>query len=80
MRFARASLRRKAILFVTHEDSTGNASLRYRSLYHAETLALFGVVCDVVQYGTRDLFESIGRYDCAVLHRVPWPAAAPLIW
>jgi glycosyltransferase involved in cell wall biosynthesis len=64
---------------VTHEHSTGDASLRYRSFYHAESLTLLGVSCDVERYRKAGLFESLDDYSCLVLHRVPWPEAAPLV-
>lgn len=71
--------RRKAVLFVTHEHSTGNASLRYRSFNHAESLGFLGVSCDVARYGSVGLLASIDDYECIVLHRVPWKEASPFI-
>lgn len=76
---ARRTTRRKAVLFVTHEHSSGEASLRYRSVHHAESLAFLGVSCDVTRYGAPDLLSAIGEYECIVLHRFPWDAAAPLV-
>jgi hypothetical protein len=70
---------RKAILFVTHEHSTGDASLRYRSLYLAESLSLAGADCGVHRYGSGGLLEAMSDYACIVLHRVPWHAASPLL-
>jgi glycosyltransferase involved in cell wall biosynthesis len=76
---APGSSRRKAVLLITHEHSTGDASLRYRSVHHAESLGLLGVSCDVARYGQPDLLESVADYECVVLHRVPWDAARPLV-
>lgn len=69
----------KAILFVSHEDSTGHASLRYRSNHHEESLRFLGVSCDVAAYGTVDVLAAVEVYSCIVLHRMPWSAAAPLV-
>lgn len=76
---ARRTRRRKAVLFVTHELSSGEASLRYRSAHHAESLGYLGVSCDVTRYGAPDLLAEIAEYECIVLHRFPWDAAAPLV-
>ena len=75
----RRRTRRKAVLFVTDELSSGEASLRYRSGHHAESLGYLGVSCDVVRYGAPDLLATIEEYECTVLHRVPWDAAEPLV-
>lgn len=79
MRSGRSPARRKAVLLVTHEASTGDASLRYRSFHHAESLGFLGVSCDAVRYGTSGLLDAIAEYECIVLHRVPWDAAAPIL-
>jgi len=76
---ARRITRQKAVLFVTHEHSSGEASLRYRSVHHAESLAFLGVACDVTRYGAPDLLSAIAEYECIVLHRFPWDAAEPLV-
>lgn len=78
MRSAPGTPRRKAILLVTHEHSTGNASLRYRSLHQAEALRLLGVACDVTRHGDPRLLRTLEDYECVVLHRFPWDAAAPV--
>ena len=72
-------MRLKAVLFVTHEHSSGEASLRYRSVHHAESLGFLGVSCDVTRYGAPDLLSAIAEYQCIVLHRFPSDAAAPLV-
>jgi glycosyltransferase involved in cell wall biosynthesis len=71
--------RRKAVLLVTHEHSTGEASLRYRSLHHAESLRFLGVTCDVFRFGVPGLLETMEEYECIVLHRVPWEDAEPVV-
>jgi glycosyltransferase involved in cell wall biosynthesis len=79
MRPARRHNRRRAVLLVTHESSTGDASLRYRSFHHAESLGLLGVSCDVLRYGAPELPDAIDDSECIVLHRFPIDAAAPLL-
>jgi glycosyltransferase involved in cell wall biosynthesis len=79
MRSDRSTGRRKAVLLVTHENSAGDASLRYRSFHHAESLGLLGVSCDVMRHGAPDLPAAIADYECILLHRFPWDAAAPLV-
>jgi len=79
MRSAGRTTRRKAVLFITHERSSGEASLRYRSIHHAESLGFLGVSADVTRYGAPGLLAAIADYECIVLHRFPLDAAAPLV-
>jgi glycosyltransferase involved in cell wall biosynthesis len=60
---------RRAVLFLS--GSAGD-SMRYRCEHRAEQLRLLGATVDAVPLGDADLGVALKRYQCFVLHRVPW--------
>jgi glycosyltransferase involved in cell wall biosynthesis/SAM-dependent methyltransferase len=61
----------KAVLILS--GCPGDAK-RYRGDHQVEQLAQLGVTSDTAFHGEVDLMDAVDRYECFVLHRVPWGA------